>query len=105
MHSQVEAFELTYLNRVIDVKDTKHKVSLMTHLVELVTEQFAESTDLYSELPHVHRVAKVRAGEWSTYMYSVCTCTKHVHVHVQCMYKHVHVHVQCMYKHVHVHTW
>lgn len=61
--TQVEAFELSYLNRVIDVKDTKHKVSLMTHLVELVTEQFSESTDLYSELPHVHRVAKVRAGE------------------------------------------
>ncbi len=57
---EVEAFDLEYLNRVADVKDTAKKVSLMTHLVELVIDQFPNSTDLYSELPHVHRVAKVR---------------------------------------------
>ena len=43
----------------MDVKDTVHKSSLMLHLVDLVVERFPESTDLYSELPHVHRVAKV----------------------------------------------
>lgn len=56
---QVAAFDLEYLNRVADVKDTAKKVSLMAHLVELVVGQFPQSTDLYSELPHVHRVAKV----------------------------------------------
>ncbi len=56
---EVEAFDLEYLNRVADVKDTAKKVSLMTHLVELVIDQFPDSTDLYSELPHVHRVGKV----------------------------------------------
>ena len=56
----MEAFDLEYLTRVVDVKDTVHKVSLMTHLVELVVDKFPErSTDLYSEMPHVHRVAKV----------------------------------------------
>ncbi len=56
---QVEAFDLEYLTRVVDVKDTLHKAPLMLHLVELVVEQFPESGDLYSELPHLHRVAKV----------------------------------------------
>ena len=47
----------------MDVKDTVHKSSLMLHLVDLVVESFPESTDLYSELPHVHRVAKVGGRE------------------------------------------
>ena len=47
----------------MDVKDTVHKSSLMLHLVDLVVERFPESTDLYSELPHVHRVAKVSGRE------------------------------------------
>lgn len=57
---QSEAFDLEYLGRVADVKDTVHKASLMLHLVELVVEKFPESSDLYSDLPHIHRVAKVR---------------------------------------------
>ncbi len=56
---QDKAFDLEYLNRVMDVKDTVNKVSLMTHLVELVIDQFPQASDLYSEMPHVHRVAKV----------------------------------------------
>ena len=50
---------MEYLTRVVDVKDTVHKAPLMLHLVELVVEMFPESSDLYSELPHLHRVAKV----------------------------------------------
>ena len=45
---------------MVDVKDTVHKAPLMLHLVELVVEKFPESSDLYSELPSVHRIAKVR---------------------------------------------
>lgn len=41
------------------MKDTVHKTPLLLHLVELVVERFPESTDLYSELPHIHRVSKV----------------------------------------------
>lgn len=50
---------MEYLTRVVDVKDTVHKAPLMLHLVDLVVEMFPESSDLYSELPHLHRVAKV----------------------------------------------
>ena len=57
---QVAAFDLQYLSRVVDVKDTVHKASLMLHLVELVVDKFPDSTDLYSELSHVHRIAKVK---------------------------------------------
>ena len=52
---------MEYLTRVVDVKDTVHRASLLLHLVELVVEKFPESTDLHSELPHVLRVAKVSA--------------------------------------------
>ena len=50
---------MEYLCRVVDVKDTVHKAPLMSHLVELVVEKFPDASDLYSDLPHVHRVAKV----------------------------------------------
>lgn len=55
----MEAFDLQYLSRVVDVKDTVHKAPLMLHLVELVVDKFPDSSDLYSELSHVHRIAKV----------------------------------------------
>lgn len=64
---QVEAFDLQYLSRVVDVKDTVHKAPLMLHLVELVVDKFPESSDLYSELSHVHRIAKV-SGRLMMYM-------------------------------------
>ena len=58
---QSEAFDLEYLCRVVDVKDTVNKAPLMLHLVELVIEKFPNSSDLYSDLPSVHRVAKVNS--------------------------------------------
>lgn len=47
----------------MDVKDTVHKAPLMLHLVELVVDKFPESSDLYSELSHVHRIAKVSSDQ------------------------------------------
>lgn len=44
----------------MDVKDTVNKAPLMIHLVELVVEKFPDASDLYSDLPSVHRIAKVR---------------------------------------------
>ena len=66
---QVEAFELDYLSTVTNVKDTQHKTPLLVHLVELVIEQFPDSSDLHSELIRVHRVAKVTKNTLS--------CTHH----------------------------
>ena len=57
---QDDAFDLEYLSRIVDVKDTVHKAPLLLHLVELVVEKFSDSSDLHSELCHVHFVAKVR---------------------------------------------
>ena len=57
---QDDAFDLEYLSRIVDVKDTVHKAPLLLHLVELVVEKFPDSSDLHSELCHVHFVAKVR---------------------------------------------
>ena len=70
----MEAFDLEYLNRIVDVKDTVHKAPFLLHLVELVVEKFPESTDLYSELPHVHRVSKVTTE--STCMMHTYMCSK-----------------------------
>lgn len=75
---QSQAFDLEYLGRVVDVKDTVNKAPLMIHLVELVVEKFPDASDLYSELPSVHRVAKVRdtcMGELSSHKVSaVASC-------------------------------
>eukprot|EP00731_Ephydatia_muelleri_P026515 Em0018g615a len=58
-----DAFDLEYLSRIVDVKDTVHKAPLLLHLVELVVEKFPDSSDLHSELCHVHFVAKMEWGE------------------------------------------
>lgn len=57
---QLEAFNLEYLSRVPDVKDTVHRAPLLLHVVELMVQQFPNGSDLFSELSHVHRVSKVR---------------------------------------------
>ena len=54
---QREAFELDLLGKVDEVKDTAQKCPLTVHLVRIMIEKFPSSTDLFSELPHVHRVA------------------------------------------------
>lgn len=55
----VEAFELEFLSRVTNVKDTQHKTPLLIHIVELVIEHYPESSDLHSELTRAHRAGKV----------------------------------------------
>ena len=58
-----DAFDLEYLSRLVDVKDTVHKAPLLLHLVELVVEKFPDSSDLHSELCHLHFVAKMEWGD------------------------------------------
>ncbi|XP_035489238.2 FH1/FH2 domain-containing protein 3 isoform X2 [Scophthalmus maximus] len=52
-------FELTYLEKVPEVKDTVHKQSLLHHACSVVLENFPQSTDLYSEIGAITRSAKV----------------------------------------------
>lgn len=56
---KAKGFELTYLEKVPEVKDTVHKQSLLHHACSVVVENFPESTDLYSEIGAITRSAKV----------------------------------------------
>ena len=53
-------FLVDYLNRVTEVKDTVHKQTLLSHVVNIVLDQFTDTTDLYSNIGSVTRCAKVR---------------------------------------------
>lgn len=57
--TQAKAFELSYLEKVPEVKDTVHKQSLLHHVCTMVVENFPDSSDLYSEIGAVTRSAKV----------------------------------------------
>ncbi len=57
---QAKGFQLDYLSKVSEVKDTVYKHSLVHHLSTIVVDKFPESTDLYSELGAVARCARVR---------------------------------------------
>lgn len=52
-------FNLEYLSKVPEVKDTVHKQSLLHHLAASVMEQFPESSDFFSEVGTISRCAKV----------------------------------------------
>uniref|UniRef100_A0A8C9QV17 FH1/FH2 domain-containing protein 3-like n=1 Tax=Scleropages formosus TaxID=113540 RepID=A0A8C9QV17_SCLFO len=57
--STAKGFELSYLEKVPEVKDTVHKQSLLHHACTIVVEKFPDSTDLYSEIGAITRTAKV----------------------------------------------
>ncbi|XP_064203978.1 FH1/FH2 domain-containing protein 3 isoform X5 [Anguilla rostrata] len=57
--SNAKGFELSYLEKVPEVKDTVHKQSLLHHACTIVVEKFPDSSDLYSEIGAITRSAKV----------------------------------------------
>ncbi|XP_067094215.1 FH1/FH2 domain-containing protein 3 [Osmerus mordax] len=57
--TNAKGFELSYLEKVPEVKDTVHKQSLLHHACSIVVEKFPDSSDLYSEIGAVTRSAKV----------------------------------------------
>lgn len=56
---QSSGFELSYLEKVSEVKDTVRRQSLLHHLCSLVLQMRPDSSDLYSEIPALTRCAKV----------------------------------------------
>ena len=50
---------MEYLVKVAEVKDTVYKHTLLHHLVNMVIDQFPESSDFYSEIGSLSRCAKV----------------------------------------------
>lgn len=56
--SPVKGFQIEYLAKVPEVKDTVHKHSLLHHLCHMVMETCPETTDLYSEIGPITRASK-----------------------------------------------
>lgn len=54
----VKGFQIEYLAKVPEVKDTVHKHSLLHHLCHMVMETAPDTTDLYSEIGAVTRTSK-----------------------------------------------
>ncbi|XP_060519633.1 FH1/FH2 domain-containing protein 3 isoform X2 [Cylas formicarius] len=61
--NEVKGFQIEYLAKVPEVKDTVHKHSLLHHLCHIVMEKFPDATDLYSEIGPVTRASKVDFDE------------------------------------------
>lgn len=59
--TDVKGFQIDYLEKVPEVKDTVHKHSLLHHLCLFIQEKFDPdlSSDLYSEFSAVNRASKV----------------------------------------------
>ncbi|XP_060906645.1 FH1/FH2 domain-containing protein 1 isoform X2 [Labrus mixtus] len=57
--SNAKGFELGYLEKVVEVKDTVHRQTLLHHTCSQVVENYTESSDVYSEIPAITRSAKV----------------------------------------------
>ncbi|XP_013889296.1 FH1/FH2 domain-containing protein 3 [Austrofundulus limnaeus] len=57
--SNAKGFELSYLEKVVEVKDTVHRQSLLHHTCTSVVNNYPESSDVYSEIAAITRSAKV----------------------------------------------
>ncbi|XP_062274412.1 FH1/FH2 domain-containing protein 3 isoform X2 [Scomber scombrus] len=57
--SNAKGFELGYLEKVVEVKDTVHRQSLLHHTCIQVVDNYPECSDVYSEIPAITRSAKV----------------------------------------------
>lgn len=60
---EVKGFQIDYLSKVPEVKDTVHKHSLLHHVCHMVMEKDPSTTDLYSEIGAVTRSSKVDYDE------------------------------------------
>ena len=62
-NQKIKGFQVEYLAKVPEVKDTVHKHSLLHHLCHMIMEQNTETTDLYSEIGAVTRASRVDFDE------------------------------------------
>ncbi|XP_057291170.1 FH1/FH2 domain-containing protein 1-like [Hydractinia symbiolongicarpus] len=54
----IKGFNLQYLEKVPEVKDTVHKQTLLFHVCKILMDKFPDATDLYSEFGAVHRASR-----------------------------------------------
>ncbi|KAL5291757.1 FHOD1 family protein [Megaselia abdita] len=59
----VKGFQIEYLAKVPEVKDTVHKHSLLHHLCHMVMETRPDTSDLYSEIGPITRASKADFNE------------------------------------------
>ncbi|XP_045599051.2 serine-rich adhesin for platelets isoform X3 [Procambarus clarkii] len=64
--TECRGFQIEYLSKVPEVKDTVHKHSLLHHLCHMVIEKFSDTSDLYSEIGAITRASKVDFEELSS---------------------------------------
>ncbi|KAF2351772.1 Formin FH2 domain [Trinorchestia longiramus] len=65
-NSDARGFQIAYLSKVPEVKDTVYKHSLLHHLCHMVLDKFPDTTDLYSEIGAITRASKVDFEELSS---------------------------------------
>ncbi|KAG9341981.1 hypothetical protein JZ751_018298 [Albula glossodonta] len=63
--TSAKGFELSYLEKVTEVKDTVHRQSLLHHTCNFVVENYPDTSDVYSEIPAITRSAKVEFEQLS----------------------------------------
>ncbi|KAG8437315.1 hypothetical protein GDO86_008137 [Hymenochirus boettgeri] len=61
--SNVKGFDLSYLEKVSEVKDTIQRQSLLHHMCNIVIEKSPDTSDLYSEIAAITRSSKVDFDE------------------------------------------
>ncbi|CAG7837287.1 unnamed protein product [Allacma fusca] len=86
--AEAKGFQIEYLVKVPEVKDTVHKHSLLHHLCHMVIEKFPDSTDLYSEIGPVTRASRVDFDELATNLAKMETDCKASWDHLRVIAKH-----------------
>lgn len=61
-NTNAKGFDVSYLSKVPEVKDTMTKQSLLHHITECVLENHLDTTDLYSEFGAVTRTSRADFG-------------------------------------------
>ncbi|OQR73536.1 hypothetical protein BIW11_09668 [Tropilaelaps mercedesae] len=84
----VKGFQLDYLAKLPEVKDTVYKHSLLFHVVEFVSARHPNSSDLYSEMASVTRSSKVDFEETAKTLNKLETDCKASWEHLKAVAKH-----------------
>ncbi|XP_045065886.1 FH1/FH2 domain-containing protein 3-like [Coregonus clupeaformis] len=63
--TSAKGFELNYLEKVTEVKDTVHRQSLLHHTCNFIVDNYTDTSDVYSEIPAITRSAKVEFEQLS----------------------------------------
>ncbi|XP_070574072.1 uncharacterized protein [Ptychodera flava] len=86
--AQHKGFQLDYLAKVPEVKDTVRKQSLLYHLCIMMMEKFPESSDLYSEIGPITRCSKVEFDQISENLTTMEKRCKESWEHLKAIAKH-----------------